>query len=333
MSNDSTVIALDPGFGNTKVAFDGHVAVMQTAVSRPRNIGLAAVGMKSAGRSVPIVQFSGHTFAVGPQSWTRGAPLTSMDYSSLVAPERLALFYAALAEAYALSEKARKSTPVGLPMNGTLVVGLPVPLLEDENLAATVRDSLRQLKRVHTFTIDRQDYSVGITTIKVLAQPVGGWMDWLYGDDLKLRDSASPKIEAAVIDLGMNTLDIYVIQNGQVIDTFVGGAEVGVRRLIELMQTNGHDLVELDAQLRNGTITPSSEQLDAWLSEVNAAIKRTLPSLKRFGIVIPVGGGASILGDRLRRALTSRGAVVYTHPEPVTANVRGLWKFGGRANK
>lgn len=322
----ANVIALDPGFGNTKVCYNATVASLQTAVSRPRQIGMAAIGMRSAARSVPIVQFDGYTFAVGPQSWAKGTPLTSMDYSSLVSPDRLALFYAAFAETLGL--------PLAkFPYGATLVVGLPVPLLEDETQASVVRDSLRTLKREHSFSVDGRECVFGIDAIKLLAQPVGGYTDWLYDDNLKLRAGASGKLEAAVIDIGMNTLDIYVIQNGQVVETFIGGAEVGVRRLLEMVRANGHDLVELDAQLRSGALKPTSEQLDAWLSEVNAAIKRVLPTLKRFGIVIPVGGGAAVLGDRLRLSLTAKGATVYAHPDPVIANVRGLWKFGQRVVK
>ncbi|CAG0946245.1 hypothetical protein ANRL1_02864 [Anaerolineae bacterium] len=319
-SKQSNVIALDPGFGNTKVCFAGNAQMLQTAVSRPRAIGMAAIGMRSAARHVPIVEFAGRQFAVGVGSWNKGTPLTSMDYSSLVSPERIAIFYAALANANHPSTE--------IVRDATLIVGLPVPLLAESDQASRVKESLRALKGEHTFTVNGASYTFSIARIKVLAQPVGGYYDWLYDDQLKVRAGASVKTEAAIIDLGMNTLDIYVIESGQVVETFIGGAEVGVRRLLEMVASNGHDLVELDAQLRSGALRPSSDQLEAWLSEVNAAIKRVLPMLKRFGVVIPVGGGVTVLGGRLRGSLASKGAVVHWSDEPIAANVRGLWKFG-----
>lgn len=45
-------LTLDPGFGNTKVCVAGKTSVVQTAVSIPRSVGLAAIGMRSAGRCV-----------------------------------------------------------------------------------------------------------------------------------------------------------------------------------------------------------------------------------------------------------------------------------------
>jgi hypothetical protein len=49
----TTVLALDPGFGNTKVCIDGHVACIQSAIARPQSVGMAAIGMKTASQ-VPM---------------------------------------------------------------------------------------------------------------------------------------------------------------------------------------------------------------------------------------------------------------------------------------
>ena len=42
------VIALDPGFGNTNVCFDGKVRSVQSAIARPQDLGLVAIGMRQA---------------------------------------------------------------------------------------------------------------------------------------------------------------------------------------------------------------------------------------------------------------------------------------------
>lgn len=125
----------------------------------------------------------------------------------------------------------------------------------------------------------------------------------------------------ATLDLGMNTLDLYVIQDGKVEPRFIGDDKVGVRRLLELITANGHDPEELDAELRAGRLRPSKDQTESWLSEVLATIERTWPSLRRFDAVIPTGGGAMVLGDLLNLALIAKGAAVCWPANPVTANV------------
>lgn len=310
------IIGLDPGFGNYKVCVDGETTIIQTAVSRPRNVGLAGVGMKSAGAKVPVVSIDGDAFAVGTGAWTRGDPLTSLDFTALVAPERLALFYAALGD---LADDLT---------DALLVIGLPVTLLLDKEQAQAVISSLRSLKGKHAFRIDGVPHKFSVAQAKVVAQPVGAYIDWLYDDKGNLR-TASASAEVAVIDIGLNTLDLYVVANGRVVESFLGGAEVGVHRLLRLLASrNGRDLTELDADLRSGAMHPDSRMLDAWLGEILAAIHDTLPNLRRFSIVVPTGGGALVLGERLRSALAAKGAAVHWPPDPLTSNVRGFWKYG-----
>jgi hypothetical protein len=91
----ATVLALDPGFGNTKVCIDGHVTCLQSAISRPQSVGMAAIGMKTASQ-VDIVRMDGYEFAIGPGAWHWGSLLTSRDYSALALPERRALAFGTL---------------------------------------------------------------------------------------------------------------------------------------------------------------------------------------------------------------------------------------------
>jgi hypothetical protein len=308
------IIGYDPGFGNTKVCFNGVDALVQSAVARPRSTGMATIGMKSAGKGSDLVTFDGQNYAVGAGSWNRGEPLTSLDYNSLVSTGRMAMFYAAMS----------RVVPSDAP--STLVVGLPVSLLQDAEQAKTVIEALKLLKREHFFAVNGNEYMVSIDKIKVLAQPVGAYMDWLYDDRLTPR--VNGKAEVAVIDIGFNTLDIYALANGQVMERFLGGSEVGVFRLLEQLSSE-MDLAEADAQLRSGAINPDG-YLSAWMDDVLANIKRTVKNLKRFNSVILCGGGSVILGNRLKVALESKGATVFVPVHPVSSNVRGFWKYGAK---
>ena len=306
------VIGYDPGFGNTKVCVDGVVASLQSAVARPKTVGLAAIGMKTAAKQAKTVTFDGDTFSVGTGSWNRGEALTSLDYNSLVSPGRLAMFYAAL-----------DATKVDLDV-ATLVIGLPVSLLQDESQAKPVISALKLLKREHSFVVGGREHLVTIDKIKVLAQPVGAYMDWLYTDEMKVN--ADGKNQVAVIDIGFNTLDIYAIANGQVLERHIGGAEVGVYRLLERLASD-MDLAEADALLRSGALNPDG-QLSDWLGDILSVLKRTMKNMKHFAAVIPTGGGAVLLGDQLKLALAAKGANVYWPTDPVTSNVKGFWKYG-----
>ncbi len=311
----TTILALDPGFGNTKVCINGHVALMQSAIARPQSVGMAAIGMKTTSQ-VKLIRLEGYEFAIGPGAWHWGNLLTSRDYSAIASPERRALAFGTLANLLEPGEYV-----VHL-----MVIGLPVNLLQDEIQAQAVLGGLKAYKGLHIFTTDQGEYAISIQRLKALAQPVGAYADWLFDGDLRLRRGGR-QAEVAILDLGMNTLDLYAIQDGKVEPRFVGGDKVGVRRLLELVTETGHDPEELDANLRTGRLRLSSVQMESWLSEVLASIERVWPNLRRFNAVIPTGGGSLVLGNYLRVALASKGAAVYWPSDPIAANVVGLWKW------
>lgn len=310
------IAALDPGYGNTKICVNGQTAFTQSAIARPQAIGLAGIGMKTASQ-VRTLRMDGYEFVIGSGAWHWGNLLASRDYSAIASPERRAL---------ALSVFAELLAP-GSHDFSLVVVGLPVPLLQDQTQAETVLGGLKAYKGEHHFSVDKVDYRLNIQKLKVLAQPVGAYADWLLDDELRQRKGGRQS-EVGVLDLGMNTLDLYAIQDGKVEPRFVGGDKVGVRRLLELLTSNGHDPEELDADLRTGRLRPTQRQLESWLSEVLATMERVWPNLRRFSAVIPTGGGALLMGDLLRSALVAKGAAVYWPAEPITANVKGLWKWG-----
>ena len=326
----TNVLVLDPGYGNTKVCFNGQTASIQSAVARPQSVGLAAIGMKTASQ-VKLVRLDGYEFAIGPGTWHWGNLLTSRDYSALASPERRALAFGTIAS---LLHPGRQDVDL-------MVVGLPVPLLQDTIQAEAVMGGLKAYKGTHCFSVDGQEYQLNIGRLKVLPQPVGAYADWLLdASESPKLDSLAPAVpalrvrkngrqaEVAVLDLGMNTLDLYVIQDGKVSPRFIGGDKVGVRRLLELLTGNGHEPEELDARLRAGRLHPTQSQMESWLGEVLAAVERVWPQLRRFDAVIPTGGGAIVMGDLLSMALIAKGAAVYWPQDPIAANVRGLWKWG-----
>ena len=313
---NTKVLAVDPGFGNTKINVGGKSASLTSAIARAKSVGMAGIGMKAASHAKTI-QYGWETYVIGDGAWHHGKMLTNRDYSALSSPERKALVFGAIAQVL----------DPGDYTFDMMVIGLPVPLLMDEVQGQAVMGGLKSYKGTHEFATDSGSYKLQFNKLKVLAQPVGAYADWLLDDELRIRKNGR-NAEAAVLDIGMNTLDMYVIQDGKVLPRFIGGGKVGVRRLLELLSANGHEPEELDEQIRTGKLKPSRDQLESWLSEILASIERTWPNLRRFSTIIPAGGGSIVLGDLLRLALISKGAAVSWPEDPATTNVRGLWKWG-----
>jgi hypothetical protein len=309
------ILAADPGFGDTKVNVDGKSASLTSAIARIKQIGKAGIGMKTASQAMTI-QMGWETYAIGAGAWYWGNVLTNRDYSALSSPERRALVFGTLS----------LILDPGTYEFDTMVIGLPVPLLMDDIQGQAIIGGLKAYKGTHQFTTQKGQYNLTINKMKALAQPVGAYADWLLDDEVHIRKNGRQS-EVAVLDIGMNTLDMYVIQDANILPRFIGGDKVGVRRLLEILNTNGHEPEELDAQMRSGRLRPSKDQLDSWLSEVLASIERTWPNLRRFTTIIPAGGGSVVLGDALRLALISKGAAVSWPDNPGLTNVRGLWKW------
>jgi len=318
----SFVIALDPGFGNTKVASSQGVFVLQSAVARPREIGMAAKGLETHARPQTVTLANGQTYVTGSGAWAWGEPLSTLDFNDQTSPQRVALFYAAISHLL----------PPGEHVCDLLVIGLPVPLLQDELQAQAVTAGLSLYKTTHEFAVDGKQYKLTIKQMRALAQPVGAYADWMLNDEGHVRQGAAIA-EAAIIDIGMNTLDLYVIQGWKVAPRFIGGGKLGIRRLLENLNPNGRDLEELDEALRRGALQPTEDQKQVWLGAILGNIERLWPSLRRFNIVIPTGGGAAVLGETLRSALAAKGAAVYWPENPVTSNVAGFYKWGCRAHR
>ena len=318
----SLIIALDPGFGNTKVASSQGVFVLQSAVARPREIGMAAKGLETHARPQTVTLANGQSYVTGPGAWAWGEPLSTLDFNDQTSPQRVALFYAAISHLLSPGEH----------ICDLMVIGLPVPLLQDELQANSVMAGLSLYKTIHEFGVDGKQYRLTIKRMKALAQPVGAYADWMLNDEGHPRQGMA-NAEAAIIDIGMNTLDLYVIQGWKVAPRFIGGGKLGIRRLLENLNPNGRDLEELDEALRRGALQPTEDQKRVWLGAILGNIERLWPSLRRFNIVIPTGGGAAVLGETLRSALAAKGAAVFWPENPVTSNVAGFYKWGCRAHR
>jgi hypothetical protein len=206
------------------------------------------------------------------------------------------------------------------------MIGLPVPLMASGARYETVkRDLVSGYRCLHQFTVGKDLYEVTVHKIATLAQPVGAYLDWALDSNARLRRGAR-EARVAILDIGMFTLHLYVVCDRKVEPRFTAGEELGVHRLLDRLDRHV-DLEEMDADLRAGKLRPDPAAVNSWLAEILGVVEQTWEDdLERFDVLLPVGGGALLLGEQLREALTDRGANVAVLSDPVTANVRGLSK-------
>ena len=102
----NTILALDGGFGNTKIAYkngDGHIHVesFPSVVGLGQtDMGLLTTGLDGRRRQVKpfVVEFDGLQYLAGPNIHRWNRPVERLDFRRLYeGPEARTLFYAALA--------------------------------------------------------------------------------------------------------------------------------------------------------------------------------------------------------------------------------------------
>ncbi len=315
-------LGADLGYGNTKNCFrhpkDNTIIcrAMPSCIVEPKQTGLATIGMKGS-HPVTSVTLGNKKYMVGENAWLYGEPTYSMDYTALSSLETRAKFFGNFGECCEPGEYLVKN----------LTIGLPVDLLMRKEEIAPILEDLKSYKAAHHFSVNGKDYVLKVENLKVLAQPVGGYMNWLMDDNGHIRQNKK-RGEIAIIDCGANTLDMYVIKDGIPSDRFIGGNKSGVRRLLNRIDPQTSNLFETDAALRMNLLKVPADDRTSWQLEVLGVIEQTLPSLKRFDEILLVGGGINVLGQPFRTVLMERGARITISDDPVTANAKGLYKFG-----
>lgn len=321
----NTTIAIDPGAGAIKLySAAGPVcqpSIIATDGAKPVS-ELALAGLDSGTMPTRINTETG-AFYVGLNAHEWGRPIENLDPDRFNgSPELTALVYSALS--WSLSCR-------GEPQRASVIVGLPLNILTGDEAAANAAEIKRWLAGRHVWTDSKGYYDLTITGVKLTSQPVGALMDYLLDENGHYigENKRKARGEIGIISLGMNTVELLVVSNLQIVQRFTTGKASGVRRLLELC--NPGDLYsrgEIDAKLRAGELNYKSA-LPIWSAEVSDVInKHWGESWKRFSAVIVTGGGALLLKSQLERKFL--GFATFAH-DPVISTARGLYKFALRS--
>ena len=316
----TATLAFDPGYGNIKLYGAQGALVMQSAVSVG---GAHAVrpmaGLKAAKPPLRIETLAGR-FYVGEGAHDWGRPIETLDFDRLTgSPELMALFYGALTRYVVPAE----------PLS--LIVGLPIHALMDDDATATQAAVRAAFRGTHTWAADGVPHAAAVEAVRITSQPVGAMFDYLLDNagQMPLGRRMAVKDEMGILGIGMNTLDLLVVRNATPVQRFTAGETLGVRRLLELMRSDGvFSLAELDLRLREApTAAPEASRL--WGTEVLGFIERTWGrEFRRFRVIVAVGGGTALLREPLLRRFKDK---LFVPDDPIISTARGLYKYSLKA--
>ena len=288
--NNIRKIGLDPGFSSIKVAEASETGV--AAYLLPAAVGLGAeteTGLSLAGVTRPRkrgtqpleVAFDGLTYLVGPNVALYTRPIHRMDFDRFSdSPELRASLYAAL---YKILN--------GGAHQASLALALPVKVLQDKAEAQRVERQIRNwLAGSHSFSVNGVETYLTVVNVRAkIPQPVASWFEW--GMDNRgqwVKGAEALKAPTLVVDQGFNTLDVLVVQNGQISQRHTGGDTLGMRRaaerLIELLNRRYRitlDLLEADALIRQaGSGQKATAFVDGEAVDVSTAARQSIGSLE-----------------------------------------------------
>jgi len=262
---------------------------------------------------------------LGAHDW--GRPVENLgDERFAGSPEVRALLYAAL------TRYQEQHGPLDGPLE--LIVGLTQSAFVTEtDIAGSVRPWLTgphawQVEKAGSKAPQRDDYAVQVEAVSVTSQAGGALFDYFLDDQgafIPARKAAF-KQEIGIISVGMNTLELLVLRNGRIVERFTASQTAGVRRLLDIVADSAlYSRGELDTQLRRGQLDYRNA-LPVWAAEVTGHVERHWgTAVRRFAVVIVVGGGVLLLRDNLTARLNGRA---YVPDQPVLAVARGLFKLG-----
>ncbi|MCL4301667.1 MAG: ParM/StbA family protein [Anaerolineae bacterium] len=342
-------VAIDNGFGGYKVAEvqtsgQVRVEVIPAVVGIGKtDTGLLATGLKRQRSSEkPLtVNFGHNSYLVGHNVHLSARPLERLDFQRLSeGPELLAWTYAGLWKILGSGDH-----------KVILLDGLPVEILQNEEQAQAMVKRLRtRLVGDHSFRVNGQLVILQILQVRAIAQPVGSYFAWgLDTNGNWVQHNDSLKAPVAVADFGFNTLDLFVVQNGQVVGRFTAGKTLGMRRANSTIRAAAREQLGVDMSLHEAdelvkmavagqpplVYHPGGEMdftdvvrqaLEATFAEAITFIEEQWGNTRQFRHLLLTGGGAQALREFLLRQ--------YPHalilPNPVTANAEGLAKFAVR---
>ena len=320
MQNNFFHLGEDLGMGANKLyGSTGSLQFLsQVAMNGSQHLS-GVIGLRQLLRPLQIKTQHG-SFYTGEGAHDYGRPVENLDFDRLTgSPEMMALFYGSI------TRYQQQHGAITQPI--VMMGGLPLQMMSGDTAKEFANQVRTRFKGTHKWLADGREEQIQIAEVKLIPQPVAALFDYVLDEEGKfIPDLAGLlKSEVGILSVGFNTLELLVVRDRAPVERFTAGQTVGVRRLLELVNTgNMYSLGELDSALRAGRLDITNA-LPVWAREVNGEIeKRWGVAFKRFARVIVVGGGALLLKEHLTRQFNGKAVLP---DNPVLSIARGLYKL------
>ena len=219
-----------------------------------------------------------------------------------------------------------------------VVTGLPVDYYRDAEALAF------HLKGQHAICADGRDLVVDVEQVRVLPQPFGGLLSVLLDERGRLMADVSHLAQGrvGVLDIGMYTSDLILVDGLEYIETGSGSLEVGVSAALEMLRKAllddyriSYEPHQLEVALRRGWLVLNgqtlrlnglaSDRLEA-IAQAIEARARTLWNVGTLSAIVLAGGGSLALRPWLEPYFAQ---AIYA-PDAAMANVSGFLRYGLR---
>ena len=257
-----------------------------------------------------------------------------------VSPDRAAMWSRSLHADYTSSESYRALFKSGLLLSemeqiDMLVTGLPVSQYMDEDRKKALSESMTG---IHTLTPKR---TVEVKKVKVVPQPIGGFLDFIARTDEDIEDA-----RVLVIDPGFFSVDWVVISNDEIhkqssgtslnassvlleeVSRLIGkdhGAGVNIETIEHAIRQEKSSILVLGQKVE---ISPYIQEAKKTVGPVvTESIQKALRTeSKMVDLIVLVGGGAVFFREAVQESFP-RLRTIMTQ-DAVYSNCRGFWLMG-----
>jgi len=331
--NTQTTVGLDIGYGSVKAFADnGRNVCFESKVAPAEFIRFQIdVGAQAQVNGLTLHNTKEGSVFIGELATKQGRPgavRSPHDRDRVTDPITTHLADAAFAMLLPGIEQAQVRVVTGLPV-------------------AYYRDAFQlsqHLLGTHQIFLDGRSLTVEVEDVLVVPQPFGALLSLILDERGKLVASATEMIEGrvAVLDIGMHTTDMILVEGLEYIEARSGSIEVGVSTAIDMVRKVllddyrvSYESHELEIAMRRGWLVIQgkkhrlnglvSERIDPIVRSIEAEA-RTLWNISTLTATV-LGGGGTLAFKPWLESLFKQA--VYA-PDAVNANAAGFLRYGLR---
>jgi len=319
-------VGLDIGYSNLKIVYGDNTEVSPKMIKRPAG----AAPLDHLGQRIMGNDDSLHVLVDGKE------------FAAAVSHDRIENWPRELHKDYTATESYRALFNAGLLLTemseiDCVITGLPT----NQYLDAELREHLTKIMRgEHQITPRRK---VVVHDVKIVPQPLGGFVDWMHGldDPSQIEDSS-----VLVVDPGFFSVDWVLLVNGEFkrasSGTSLDATSVVLDEAAAMIAQDhggnpGRSKLENAVRAERSTVSVFGERIEIapYLADASAkvghiACSQIQESLRKenssIDQIVLVGGGAPFFEASIKEAFAK--TPINLAKEAVFANARGFWRGG-----